>query len=161
MKRKKSQAHITETILVLAVFLILAIIVFSAYSGLVIGSAEDEQAKALDFEAIKSAKSVSSLPELQCSVDGITENDCIDYFKLKAASVLMRDSKQASYYFGRFGFGKISARQVYPKDEEIIIYSNSLADYSYKNTINVPVSIFYPDQRTYSFWIITVERLSK
>ena|SRR3989344_2985302 len=161
MKFKKSQTHITETILVLVVFLILAIIVFSAYSGLAVGSAEDERLKALDLEAIRSAKSISSLPELQCSANGIAENDCIDYFKLKAAPVLMEDSKYASYYFSKFGFGKIIVRQLYPSYEEITIYSNPIDYHSYKNTMAVPVSISYPDQGTYGFAIVVVERMSK
>ena len=161
MRNNKSQIHITETILVLALFLILAIIVFIAYSRLILGSAANEGKRAFDLEAIKSAKLVPLLPELQCSRNNILENACIDYFKLKSLSISMSDSKQHSRNFDMFGFGSVIIRQIYPSNDSIVLYNNSLVDYSYKSAITLPVSIFYPDKEEYGFGIITLETLSK
>ena len=161
MRSKSSQIHITETILVLAIFLILAIIVFGAYSKFILGSAGNEEKRAFDLWALKSAKLLPLLPELQCSRNNILEPNCIDYFKLKALSISMNDSQQHPRYFGMFGFGSVTIGQVYPSNEEIVLYNNSLAGYSYKNAITLPVSIFYPIKEEYGFGIITIETLSK
>ena len=157
MLSTKSQMQMQETIAVLAVVFIIFMIGFGLYSKFFIDAAGDKQEAAFELEAIGSAQSISFLPELQCSNNGVTANNCVDFIKVMAAASLINDNKYSSYYFEKFGFAIISINEIYPISAKVILYNKTLESYSYKSAINLPVLIFYPLEGKYGFGVINFE----
>lgn len=158
---RKSQMQMQETIAVLAAVFVIAIIAFSLYYNLFINAAKDEQKTGFDIEIINIAQSISFLPELQCSNNGATSNNCVDVIKAMAAASLINDSKHSSYYFGRFGFSTVTINEAYPASAKVTLYNKTLESYSYKSAINLPILIFYPLEERYSFGVISFEAFLK
>lgn len=150
-----------ETIAVLAVVFIISIIGFGIYSKFFINAAEDRQKEAFELEAIGSAQSLSFLPELQCSNNGVTANACVDFTKARAVASLINDGKYGSYYFDMFGFATITINEAYPGSAEITLYNKTPESYSYKSAINLPILIFYPLEEKYSFGVLNFEAFLK
>ena len=157
----KSQMQTQETIAVLAAVFVIAIIAFGLYYNLFIIAAKDGQKNNFDSEAIGIAQSVPFLPELQCSSNGITVNNCIDVIKAMAAASLINNSNYPSYYFERFGFATISINEIYPGTAHLNLYNRTPESYPYKSAINLPVLIFYPLEGKYSFGVISFEAFSR
>ena len=150
-----------ETIVVLAVFFILIIIFYAFYSNKFI-DVDKEKDRMRQLEAVKIMKHISSLAEIQCSERGIAIDGCIDLLKINGASEVMQKEENKEFYFDRFGFSRITIKQIYPEIKEIIvIYDNSLQDYSYKDASNIPTSLFDPIGNKYHFGAITLEIFSK
>ena len=150
-----------ETIAVLAAVFVMAIIAFGLYYSLFINAAKDEQKNSFDIEAIGIAQSIPFLPELQCSNNGVTSNNCVDFIKSMAAASLINDGKYSSYYFEKFGFATISINEVYPGTAYITLYNRTPEFYSYKSAIDIPVLIFYPLEGEYGFGVISFEAFLK
>lgn len=159
MSNKKSQFHITETVVILSVFMIFALIIFSSYYRFFVGDYESQQEKSFDLESVKAAHSLPFLADLQCSSNGILEANCVDYFKLNAAIQLMNESRHREHYFERFGFGSIIIEEIYPESKKIVLYNQPLGNYAYKDATSRPISIFYPIEGRYGFGIMILERL--
>jgi len=150
-----------ETIIVLAVFFILTIIFYAFYSDKAI-NIDMEKDRIRQLEAVKVMQQASSLNEIQCSEKGIIKNNCVDLLKIDTASVIMQSDENREFYFDKFGFSKITIKQVYPEVKEIkVIYDNSLQEYSYKDASNIPVSLFEPIKNEYYFGVIALEIFQK
>ena len=146
-----------ETIAVLSVFFILIIIFYVFYSNAAV-DVDKEKDRIRQLEAVKIIEQVSSLVEMQCSERGIVKDNCIDLLKVEAASEIMQNAENKEFYFDKFGFSRITIKQIYPEVKDIaIIYNNSLQDYSFKNIANIPVSLFDPMENKYHFGAIIVE----
>ncbi len=150
-----------ETIAVLAVFFVLVILGFSVYSKFSNVNLEDFNEESLQLDVIKVAQRVSSLPELQCSLSGIVVEGCIDMLKLEAISGVISKEENKLFFFDNFGFSRIIVKEIYPDSEEVLIYDNSLEDYSSKTVMNVPISLFDSIESKYSFAAINIEVFSK
>ncbi len=150
-----------ETIAVLAVFFILIIIFYVFYSNAAV-DVDKEKDRMRQLEAVKIMQQVSSLVEIQCSERGIVKDGCIDLLKINRASEAMQKEENREFYFDKFGFSRMTIRQIYPEAKDIaIIYDNSLQDHSFKDMANIPVSLFDPMEDRYYFGAITVEMFSK
>ena len=150
-----------ETIAVLAVFFILIIIFYALYSNAAV-DVDKEKDRMRQLEAVKAMKQISSLAEMQCSERGIVKDGCIDLLKINGASEAMQKEENREFYFDRFGFIRITIKQVYPEIKDMaVIYDNSLEDYSYKDMSNIPVSLFDPIKNKYYFGTIIAEIFSK
>ena len=146
-----------ETIAVLAVFFILIILFYAFYSNTAV-DIDEERDRMRQLEAVKIMQQVSSLVEVQCSERGFVKDNCMDLLKVMAASEIMQNAENKEFYFDKFGFSRITIKQVYPEIKDIaIIYNNSLQDYSFKNIANIPVSLFDPMENKYHFGAIIVE----
>lgn len=153
---EKSQTQI-ETIAVLLFFFILVMLGFGFYTNISSIAVSKEREKLLDFESVKTSQIIASLPEIQCN----NKANCIDILKFKSALSLVND-RYSSYYFNSFGFSVITLNEIYPEDKAIgTLYNKSLESYTYKDTISIPVSIFYPIYERYGFGIISIEKFSK
>lgn len=162
MKHKKSQVQMMETIAVLAVFFIVAILSYTLYTNIIKSSIEDEIEESANINAIKIAQKAYFFPEVQCSRKNVIANNCIDLLKLEAAADIMQKPENEAYYFDKFAFSKITVQEIYPDFKEFNpIYYRQMKDYTTKIVMNIPVSIFYPFEDRHSFGIMAVEVYSK
>lgn len=159
-KTKKSQIQIGETVAVLFVFFLLIIMGFIFYVSVIKGNIESEKDELSQLKSVGIAQIVLSLPELQCSDDVVKEKEsCIDILKLEAAKETI--SQNEIYYFDLFGFGKIDVKIVYPEDDVWSPYSRLSDDYKNKFATNIPVSLYDPKIKKYSFGVLSIETLTK
>ena len=157
----KSQIHMVETLMVLAVFFILLVIFYAFYSNTSAGI-DAERNGIRQLEAVKITKQASSLVEIECSERGVVMENCIDLLKVDEASEIIGNEENKRHYSGKFGFSKITIKQIYPEIKDIaMVYDNSLDEFSYKDVSNIPVSLFNPLKNKYYFGAITVEVFSK
>ena len=146
-----------ETIAVLAVFFILIALFYAFYSNTAV-NVDKEKDRIRQLEAVKIMKQISYLNEVQCSERGVVKDGCIDLLKINGASEVMQKEENKEFYFDKFGFSRITIKQIYPEIKDIIvIYDNSLQDYSYKDVSNIPISLFDPIKNEYHFGAIIVE----
>jgi len=148
-----------ETIAVLFIFFVLIILGFVFYAKVLKGNIEIETEESVQLNAIKIAQRASFLPELQCSEENIVSDNCIDIIKLEAASAIMEENE--IHYYDRLSFSKITIKEVYPDENEWMLYDRPLDDYSNKITTNIPISLLDPILNTNSFGIISVETFLK
>ena len=112
----------TETIAVLFIFFVLilfSLIFYYRYSETAFKGEQDEMfaKKAIDL----TTKTIF-LPELLCSKgESEAEDFCFDMMKLRHANKTFK-SHLSDYYFNLFSYAKISVQEIYPKDEEWIVY---------------------------------------
>lgn len=151
----KAQIHMMETISVLAVFFILVILGFIFYSNVLRSNFELEKEENIQLDSIKIVQKVSSLPELQCSQDSVVKDNCIDVLNLEALAEVIDQNE--IHYFDMFSFSKITVTEVYPGDNEWLLYDKSLEDYSQKIVTNVPIIIFNPIEKRNNFGVMKVE----
>ncbi len=150
-----------ETLIVLAVFFILLVIFYAFYSNAYFDT-DIERDEIKQLEAVRIIKHASSLVEVECSERGFVMERCIDLLKVDAASEIIRNEENKRHYSDKFGFSKITIKQIYPEIKDIaVIYDNSLEDYSYKGVSHVPASLFDPIGNKYYFGGIIIEVFSK
>ena len=150
-----------ETIAVLAVFFILIIIFYVFYSNAAV-DVDKEKDRMKQLETVKVMKQISSLIEVQCSERGVVKDSCIDLLKANAASKIMQNAENKEFYFDKFGFSRITMKQIYPEIKDIaVIYDNFLQDYSSRDISNLPVSLYDPIKNEYYFGAIALEIFSK
>jgi len=163
--KKKSQIQIGETIAVLFVFFILIVIGFVFYLNVVKGNLESEKEDSSEMHSIELAQRVMFLPELQCSDDIVKEKtNCIDILKLKSAEVVMKSSENEIYYYDLLEFSEVSVSQIYPVEPNPLnlnIYSRPTKDYKKILSTNIPVSLYNPADKKYSFGVLNITTYSK
>ena len=159
-KEKKSQIQIGETVAVLFVFFLLVVIGFIFYVGVIKDSIVSEKDELSQLKSIEIAQKVLYLPELQCSEGVVKEKEnCIDTLKLEAAEQVIQ--KNELYYFDVFEFGNIYVKDIYPEPNEWKIYSKITDDFKSNFSTNIPVSLYDPTIKKYSFGVLSVETLTK
>ena len=125
MKRdRKAQMHMTETVAVLFIFLVLVVFGIIFYYQYQKGSLEEKQDELLGKRAIETTTQVLFLPELACSLEEAASiKDCFDLMKLRsiAESDLFNENME-NYYFNLFSYATIKVKQLYPEPREIILY---------------------------------------
>ena len=159
-KEKKSQIQIGETVAVLFVFFLLVVIGFIFYVGVIKDSIVSEKDELSQLKSIEIAQKVLYLPELQCSEGVVKEKEnCIDTLKLEAAEQIIQ--KNELYYFDVFEFGNIYVKEIYPETNEWKIYSKITDDFKSNFSTNIPISLYNPTIKKYSFGVLSVETLTK
>ena len=157
--RKKAQIQMMETLAVLLVFFVLIIIGIVFYSKVLGGNLETQKEESIQLSAIKVAQRASTLPELQCSEDNIVSDNCIDIFKLEAASGIIKQNEL--YYYDRLLFSNVKVNQIYPISREWVLYERPLEEFSNKIVTKIPISLFDPVSNKNSFGIMNVELFIK
>ena len=164
---KKSQIQIGETIAVLFVFFILIVIGFVFYLNVVKGNLESEKEESSEIHSIELAQRVMFLPEIQCSEDVVKEKtNCIDILKLKSSEKIMKVKENEIYYYDLLEFSEVNVSQIYPSPtdtslQNFNIYSRQTNDYKKVLSTNVPVSLYNPTDKRYSFGVLTIKTYSK
>jgi type II secretory pathway pseudopilin PulG len=168
MLRKKSQIHMLETIVVLAIFFILVILGFVFYSKMFKSGVETQKDEAIQLNAIEIAQRAATLPELQCSQENVVKDNCIDLQKLVAAKSIMELNE--IHYYDMFSFSKITVEKIYPTTHEWTIYDRQFEqnsrtlekeEYDYWVTTNIPITIFDSVENKNDFGVMKVELFSK
>lgn len=153
---RKSQVQMLETIAVLAVFLILIMVVYVFYFGMFKQGIKVEESELIQLNAIKVAQRASSIPELQCSKNSITIENCIDLLKLQSIYSIINENQE--YYFDKFSFSRIGVNEIYPEVKSLaVVYNNPLEDYSSLIVTNIPITLFDPIENKNKFGIMVVE----
>ena len=100
---------------------------------------------------------IQSFPELQCSLEGIPREHCIDALKLQAFIDSMSDNKRKIYSI-MFSDSQIEVIQTYPEEKEWIVFSdksgNTNAEGAGALVSLMPTSIYYPMDGHYAFGYI-------
>jgi hypothetical protein len=159
---KLGQLQMGETIFV--VFFIIIIIVFGLvfYSGAQQGKLKDDALEQSRLRLISQAHTISSWPELECSVVGIRDFDCIDLVKLNLLSGFMNESRREDsfafrYYNDLLGRASITVTQIYPKplpgSGVWVVYNNPANRTSNESVFN-PVNLYDPFSGTYYFGVM-------
>lgn len=151
----RSQIKMFETIAILFVFFMLLSLGFIFYTRVqkTTIAAESEESAALN--AIDISQQASFLHDIQCTTDNIPKDDCVDVEKVIALSSISEENIQ--YYYNLFGFSTIIVRQVYPSPSEWIIYDNAKQNFVDRTNIQLPVSIFYPNEERQGFGYFDVQ----
>lgn len=150
-----------ESVAILFIFFILLIFGFVFYMNVMRGSSKVEIKENIQLKAIGIAQKVSFLPELQCSEENVRVEDCIDLYKLEAASKLLEENN--IYYYDIFEFSNISVERVFPPETRKVwpLYSNVLTNYTNKLSTFIPLSLFDAIEKKYDFGILVVEVYTK
>ena len=156
--KRKAQIQIFETKAVLFIFIILIIIGFIFYAKIFKSNMETEKEGLSQAKSVNIAQRVMFMPELQCSDDGISKENCIDMLKLQSARQIVKDN---AVYFDLLEFSAISISQVYPTQGEWSLYSRTAKDFKSNFTTNVPISLFNPITKNYGFGILIIQTLTK
>lgn len=165
MRFKKSQIKMFETIAVLVVFFFLLIFGASFYFVLQKSSVQKEVQRSIQLGSIQATQKISHLPELDCTQIGIQVENCFDAIKLKEFSNILNDEETGVRtrlaYFDVFGYTDVVVRSIFPNEVNYTMYSKPLEDYSTKYMNNVPLTIFNPITRKYSFGVLEVTFYAK
>ena len=162
--KKRAQIQIGETIAVLLVFFILIFIGFVFYAKVIRSNVEQENEESSQLRSIGIAQRVMFLPEVQCSMENIITDSCVDILKLDAAERVMNES--SFYYYDLLEFSEVNITLVYPlasgtAKSRWTIYSRKGESFKNSFITNVPVSLFNPVTRTNNFGILTIETMSR
>lgn len=158
---KKAQIKMMETIAVLIVFIIIAILSGSFYYGYV--TTNDIQSnidKINDDRMIQLMEQISNMPEFICTNEDVETSNCFDLYKLSAANKTINDNWK--FYQQIFGNVEIYIETIHPDFGTIVLYNKSD-----KNRVNIkssklPILIFNSTAREsrgdYSFAILNIKR---
>ena len=145
-----------ESVAILFIFFILLVFGFVFYMNIMGGSAKADLEENIQLRAIGVAQRASFLPELQCSKENVRDDNCIDLLKLNATAQLLKENNL--YYYDVFEFSNIYVRRIFPEPEKIWqLYNNAPANYSYKLSTFIPVSLLSATSDKYDFGILVVE----
>lgn len=162
--RRKAQIQMNETLFVVFFILIIIILGFVVYSKFQETKIKEQQKAFKNLRVIEMAHRLSSWPELECSVGGVTEFVCLDIPKLMIFRNFIETSKQEdtyafNYYFNLLGDSKIIVTEVYPRqgfppsNRFWELYDNP-GRTKVIDRIPVPVNLYDPFTKTYSFGIM-------
>jgi hypothetical protein len=171
---KKAQIKMLETIAILVIFFFLLIFGFGFYARIQQVYYEEQKEKNAALKALQIAQKSAYMPEFQCSVQNIQDDNCFDIYKVRIFNKKLYgddgipqsppsddDSSLKSTYYDILGHSELLLQQIYPEvdpdDENITIYSNLLADSSHISSNMIPVSIFDGGTREYSIGILHIK----
>lgn len=151
--RKKGQLHMTETLVVLLVFFMIAGIVLIAVVSFQTGSQDTNEAERASQLALAVAQDVMSMPELVASRQGVEGVNTLDEFKVKAFASLMNESDELALgmYQERFGSSTITLRYVFSPElargdieQDLVLYDYEPSTYSGAYPFFMPVTVYNP-----------------
>lgn len=148
----------SENILILFMFFILLGLGLIFYSNVQKQSILKLQEKNFELMTIETAQRASFLPEVQCSIDNVMTDNCFDIFKVEAFAAALEEPENRQLYFPAFGNSKITVRQIYPAEEEYLVYEKIPLNVTDNISIQLPVSILDSSklEKGYSFGMIEV-----
>ena len=180
MKQQKGQIQLGESIFVVIIIILMIVFGLVFYSGASKTSIDDESSGFDDLESISITQYVTSLTELQCSLQEVEFPNCFDASKLDSFERLLLATggdTAKEFYFSQLGNAKLEITQVFPfipsiddplEPKSWLIYHNEpvvsedlakgITTRTTESRINLPVSIYDPIRDTYDFGIITITR---
>jgi hypothetical protein len=159
---KKSQIKMGETMAILVIFFFLVMFGFSFYTKIQKVSFEKQQKLMRDLAIIKLTQRASFMTEFQCSFKDISVDNCYDSLKLEAfEDVIENEPGVKDYYFSMFGDTHIRIKEIYPGQTEYLIYDNPLAEWTFKDEVVWPISIYNATTKRFSIGLMNVTMYSK
>ena len=129
------------------------------YTNIFKGKINIEKEETKQLKAIEIAQRASFLPELQCSEENTITDDCIDLYKLEASSRIIAQNE--IFYYDKLQFSNITIKEIYPNIEKWTLYERELGNFTSKVVTNIPISLYDPISKRYSFGIMEVNTFSK
>jgi hypothetical protein len=156
--RKRAQIKMFETIAVIIVFFFMLIFGLVYYN-----STQTREIKRMidddkQLRAIEIMMTAASLPELQCSIDNVITENCLDLIKLESFAEISDINRM--YYSNFFSFGRIYVNETYPDQWGKVIYLNDKTTNKNKITNFIPILIYDPIKRAYAAGVLVVEVLT-
>ena len=151
----KAQIQMTETIAILVIFFILVMFGFLFYAQFERSSIDEKKVVFAGEKAISVSLHALLLPELRCGKgDNVPIKDCIDLYKLVISKQKMVD--EPDYYFDILGFANITVQQYYPTQKIWVLYDHPLENAPRRPRTSIPVALFDPVTKTYTYGVLTV-----
>lgn len=141
---KKAQVKMFETIAVLIIFFFLLAIGLVFYYNYQTASLQAEKEKIAQLYAFQIATKTFSMPELDCSVGGLRLANCFDKIKINEFKNILNENEARFFYFKEFGFATIKIQEIYPNNNEFILYNITPKLYKSKYTSFSPMILFNP-----------------
>ena len=149
----------TETIAILFIFFVFILFGLLFYFSFERSSFEGKVAQQSVDNALFTSLGALFLPELRCSKgENIPVKDCIDLYKIDAAQERM--IQESDYYFDILGFSSLIVRQVYPEPQQWVVYNKTPEKVVRLVSTPLPVALFNPVVRKFSYGVLTVETYS-
>ena len=139
---KKAQVKMFETIAVLIIFFFLMAIGLVFYYNYQTSSLQSEKEKLAQLYAFQIATKTFSMPELDCSVVGLRLANCFDKIKIKEFRNMLNEDDARLFYFKEFGFATIKIQEIYPNNEEFILYNITPKSFKSKYPSFSPMILF-------------------
>lgn len=156
----KAQIKIGETVAVMVVFFFLVIFGMSFYGAIEKSNLEKTKEKYDQLHILQLSQKAAYLPELQCSVFGVTYDNCFDVYKVIAFNKKINTDDDFFFdYYDVFKTSTITLNESYPDDSHgYMIYNHTpdgqggigLVDY-------MPVSLFNASTGRYSMGVLTIK----
>src|SRR3989344_4111993 len=151
---KKGQLEIGITMMVLLVFFILLIVALVVYFQFTYTTIKESRQEILDEKFSTLVNSLTSAPEIKCSVRGI-ERECLDAKKLIAFREVLTNDRDK--YLDEFGILGLEVEVVYPTvtSEECQVTNIDCNKFTLMGYTGdglryaTPVSIYYPSDNIY------------
>jgi hypothetical protein len=160
----KGQLQINETILVLIIFTILAIVGLIFFHNFNMNSIKSQYVSNEKIRTFTLLRTFQDLPEIKCSSQ-IKDVNCVDSIKLFSFKKLSNIN---------FGNKKISMELVYPEEtgkecnlerfqwdypncNYWLLYEKKPSKFKSKEIITTPVSLFYPLTNEYKIGLLKIE----
>lgn len=157
---KQAQLQISQSIFIVIFLLLLIVFGIVFYSGAQESSVKRKQSKFAELESIEKAQISSSLGELRCSMTGTEQTSCFEVERIQAFINLTEEHPRLTqqYYFSKLGDTQIVIEQVYPTEEQWLVYNNTLSDSVRQSGLPViiPVSLYSSARQTYGYGVMYV-----
>jgi len=159
---KKGQIQLGESIAVVVIVIILIFLGIIFWNKNNTSNIVELGSQSQELSVIDIANIVPELSEIKCTELSVNRVKCIDYYKLKALSAAINDTKNATtfeYYHDYFKNSKIIITQVYPSNTafNITLYDAKLRNHTKSLLISLPVNIKNEVNKTVSYGFIVVE----
>src|SRR3989338_5605637 len=139
---KKTQVKMFEKIAILLIFFFLIFFFFFFFFFFLFLSLQSEKEKLAQLYAFQIATKTFSMPELDCSVGGLRLANCFDKIKIKEFRNMLNEDDARLFYFKEFGFATIKIQEIYPNNEEFILYNITPKSFKSKYTSFSPMILF-------------------
>lgn len=158
---RKAQIKMGETIAILVIFFFLLVFGLSFYMNFFLRNVEKTAHEFSELEAIEVVQKTVYLPELQCTDMDVQIDSCFDLYKIQVLKEILENEDPGnkviwSEYVSILGRSSLSIKPVYPSGPAVVVFDNTLADYTYKPVIYVPISLYNATSDTYSLGILNI-----
>ncbi len=146
MRFRKAQIQTLETIAVLFIFFILLAFAMIFFASIQKSKSYSRVSELQKIESMKIAQGAINLPEISASRRGIAGVNTIDITKMTAFSKVVAENfdLRKGIYEEKLGPSKITVMEIYPSDNEWILYDNPPLKYKSSFNYFVPVSLYNP-----------------
>ncbi|GEM_PF-1099177 len=158
---KTGQIQMFESVAILVIFFFLIAFGATIWYGAQKTSLTKDLEQTLTTNALNIALRATHAPELDCSLLGVQQQECIDITKAEQYANITQQEQARLMYFELFGFSTITLTQLYPAREPLILYTNPLQNATTIHTTGLPILIQNPAQQTNSFGMITIQTYAK